>query len=109
MRWRWILPENKNIIESLSGHANEYIRSLACAHPLRSPVLCAMLDFLALKGKGIDIGCGIGLPALAAAKKGLEVVGVDRDAKFVEMARLITRKLGMGDSPAFRTGGCGRP
>ncbi len=36
-----------------------------------------MFDFLGLKGKGLDLGCGIGLPAMEAFGKGVEVVSLD--------------------------------
>ncbi|MCG8552663.1 MAG: class I SAM-dependent methyltransferase [Desulfobacterales bacterium] len=94
----------KPIIESLSGHTNEYIRCLAGAHPLRAPLICAMLDSLSLGGKGLDVGCGIGLPALEMARKGLDVAGLDSDAQFIEIAEGIAGELNLKNSPVFVQG-----
>ena len=102
------MPENEEIIEVLSCHANGYIRSLACSHPLRKQMLCTMFDFLGLKGKGLDLGCGIGLPAMEAFGKGVEVVGLDRETEFIEIARRIARTLssstGLPPPPEFVQG-----
>ncbi len=98
----------KRIVESLSNHANEYIRCLAGSHPLRKPVLSAMLDFLSLEGKGLDVGCGIGLPAVEMALKGLDVTGLDREGEFIEIARGTAETLGLKDSPVFVRGDAGR-
>ncbi len=94
----------KDIIESLSSHANEYIRCLAGSHPLRRPIFYAMLEDLFLRGKGLDVGCGIGLPAMEMAQKDIDVVGLDRDAEFVETARRIAGKLRIKVSPIFVQG-----
>ncbi len=93
-----------DIIDMLAGHDNTYIRSLACAHPLRLPVLENILNWLDLEGKGLDMGCGIGLPAVTAAGKGLEVTGVDMETAFLETARSIADKLLLKEFMTFVQG-----
>lgn len=46
-----------------------------------------------LKGKVLDAGCGDGEIALCFALNGSEVVGVDADSEFIEVARLRAQEL----------------
>lgn len=93
-----------NMIESLSGHDNAYIRSLAMAHPLRRPVLDMIFGAFELDGRGVDVGCGIGLPAVEAALKGLEVTGLDGETEFLETAEIISRTLEFHNALSFVKG-----
>jgi SAM-dependent methyltransferase len=51
----------------------------------------------------LDIGCGIGGPArFFAAERGWQVEGIDLTAEFVEVAKALSRRVGMAEAVAFR-------
>lgn len=54
----------------------------------------------------LDIGCGVGAAALCLARRvpGVHVVGVDRDATLVRMARANARRNGAVDRVRFKVG-----
>jgi SAM-dependent methyltransferase len=45
----------------------------------------------------LDVGCGPGRHAVALAKRGIEVVGVDISSRFVEVARDLAERQGVDD------------
>ena len=49
----------------------------------------------------LDVGCGIGGPSRLAAGRGCTVTGVDVTADFVDAARELTRRTGLGGSASF--------
>ncbi|MFH0931465.1 MAG: methyltransferase domain-containing protein [Candidatus Zixiibacteriota bacterium] len=49
-------------------------------------------EFMTKKGKVLDIGCGAGREAIALAKLGFDVVGIDIASKMVEKAKENARK-----------------
>ena len=51
----------------------------------------------------LDIGCGIGGPArFFAAKRKWKVDGVDLTAEYVEVAKALSRRVGMADAVTYR-------
>jgi ubiquinone/menaquinone biosynthesis C-methylase UbiE len=51
----------------------------------------------------LDVGCGIGGPArYFAAERGWTVTGVDLTAEYVEVARSLSKRVGMADAVSFR-------
>lgn len=51
----------------------------------------------------LDIGCGIGGPArFFAAERGWKVDGVDLTAEYVDVAKALSRRVGMADTVTFR-------
>ncbi len=53
----------------------------------------------------LDVGCGLGGPARAlAAEFGCVVTGVDLTKEFCRAAEMLTARLGLSDSVAFRVG-----
>lgn len=53
--------------------------------------------------KVLDIGCGIGGPArFFAAERGWIVEGIDLTAEYVEVAKALSRRVGMADAVSFR-------
>ena len=56
-------------------------------------------------GKILDIGCGIGGPALfIATDKGCHVIGIDLKESFVETSNHLSRLVGLEDQVMFNTG-----
>ena len=51
----------------------------------------------------LDVGCGIGGAARMAAMTGATVTGIDLTPEFVETARLLSDRVGLGDRTEFRT------
>ncbi len=88
---------------------NPYIQSLLDTNPLREPVLRSVIQALALPdaSQGIDVGCGIGLPAfLLAEAVGTQghVTGVDILPELLEFGRVLAAKAGLSDRVTFREG-----
>jgi ubiquinone/menaquinone biosynthesis C-methylase UbiE len=53
--------------------------------------------------KVLDVGCGIGGPArFFAAERGWRVEGIDLTAEYVEVAKALSRRVGMADKVSFR-------
>jgi len=51
----------------------------------------------------LDVGCGIGGPArFFAAERGWTVEGVDLTAEYVEVARALSKRVGMAGKVSFR-------
>jgi SAM-dependent methyltransferase len=51
----------------------------------------------------LDVGCGIGGPArFFAAERGWKVEGIDLTAEYVEVAKALSRRVGMADKVTFR-------
>jgi MPBQ/MSBQ methyltransferase len=51
----------------------------------------------------LDVGCGIGGATRMAAMVGAAVTGIDLTPEFVETARVLSHKVGLGDRTEFRT------
>lgn len=78
----------------------------------------AALERAARLGPAIDVACGRGRNALAAARRGVRVIGVDRDAAALGTLRDAARREGLPVSPVradleagvglpVRAGSCG--
>ena len=86
------------------------IETLAPYDQFHGRGLEATLEMAALMQAGpgdhlLDIGSGIGGPARYFAKRfGCTVTGIDLTAEFCEVARHLTRLLGMEDKVRFETG-----
>lgn len=53
--------------------------------------------------KVLDVGCGIGGPArFFAAERGWKVEGIDLTAEYVEVAKALSKRVGMADKVSFR-------
>ena len=53
--------------------------------------------------KVLDVGCGIGGPArYFAAERGWKVEGIDLTAEYVEVAKALSKRVGMADKVSFR-------
>jgi 2-polyprenyl-3-methyl-5-hydroxy-6-metoxy-1,4-benzoquinol methylase len=63
--------------------------------PLKQTRLNFIESFLKNNLKVLDIGCATGELALALAKKGHQVVGIDLDEKMIALAREKTKRLGL--------------
>ena len=57
--------------------------------------LAEAVDGLELAGRSVlELGCGLGLPSLAAARRGADVLATDRAAACLEYVRTSARRLG---------------
>lgn len=78
-------------------------------HPLREPVLRSIIQALNLPsaGHGLDVGCGIGLPAFLLAEavgpKG-HITGIDILPELCRFAESLAAKAGLSDRVTFRNG-----
>lgn len=53
----------------------------------------------------LDVGCGVGGPArMAAVRHGCLVTGLDLSRDFIELARSLTERVGLGGRVSFDTG-----
>ncbi len=94
------------MVSKYTGHPIPYIRSLALSHVLRAGLLEKIFQYLDLpkKSRGLDLGCGIGLPAcvLALLRADLTVCGMDISGEAIDAARHISQ--GAGAQVDFKTG-----
>ena len=60
------------------------------------------------KGHALDLGCGEGEHAVALAKKGWQVIGVDFVRKAIENAKNAAEKSGVADKTEFLVGDVAR-
>ncbi len=105
-------PPEKSIKRAaahLAADSDSTIRSLALAHPLREAILCDVFSHLRLPAdsSGLDIGCGIGLPAmLLAARMGAktQVTGIDISESCIQAARSLAEETGFSNQLLFETG-----
>ena len=86
-----------------------YIQQLAESNPLREPTLREAIQALQLPqgSRGLDAGCGIGLPALllteAVGPAGY-VTGLDISAEFLLHAKEIVNKSGLSEQISLQEG-----
>ena len=66
---------------------------------LRQRFLDEIGQYLPSRGRVLDVGCGFGLFSLyyASVCPGLEIAGLDRNARRIAMARAAARRLGLGN------------
>lgn len=71
-----------------------------------APATRHLLDVLELtRGTALlDVGCGVGGPARMAAQRGAQVTGIDLSPQFVDLARSLTRRVGLDGAVAFDVG-----
>ena len=87
-----------------ASYDDEVTREFALYHRSR---LDPFLDLMAQAhpgGRVLDLGCGTGVVALAAAARGFRVVGVDHSPDMLEIARRKARDAGLADAVAFEVG-----
>lgn len=89
--------------------ANVYIQRLLEGNPLREPVLRSAIQTLQLplRSHGLDVGCGIGLPALLLAEGvGSEghITGVDITPELLAFGENLVEKAGFSERITFREG-----
>ena len=88
---------------------SRYVQMLRVTHPLRVPVLQSVIRALEFPSgsRGLDAGCGIGLPAMLVAEAlGPEghVTGLDVSTEFLDQARQIAEEAGLLERVSFREG-----
>jgi SAM-dependent methyltransferase len=86
-----------------------YIQKLLECNPLREPLLRAVIQALRLRegSRGLDAGCGIGLPALLLAEAigpTGHVTGLDLSPAFLRYAEDVVRESGFSDRISFQEG-----
>ena len=89
--------------------ADYYIQTLLDANPLREPVLRSAIQALQLPfaSHGLDVGCGIGLPAfLLAEAVGPEghVTGMDILPELLKFGENLAARAGLSERVTFREG-----
>lgn len=85
------------------------IQMATIANPLREPVLRSAIQVLQLPlgSRGLDAGCGIGLPALLLADAvgaAGHVTGLDLSSELLAYAEDLVKKAGLADRISFREG-----
>jgi ubiquinone/menaquinone biosynthesis C-methylase UbiE len=85
---------------SLTSSADEHTSRLAKLSAV-TPVLLDRLGAPSGRARLLDLGCGIGEPALTAARRWPAVVGCDQDGRALETARERARAQGL-DNVEFR-------
>ncbi|MCG8618061.1 MAG: methyltransferase domain-containing protein [Desulfobacterales bacterium] len=94
------------IVSNYTDHPVPYLRSLAQSHALREDLLAELFHYLDLPAgsRGMDLGCGCGLPAceLALSRPDLRILGVDISADLITAARDIAAAAGA--EIRFKTG-----
>jgi len=88
---------------------NTYIQRLDETHPLREPTLNEIINSLDLpkESKGLDAGCGIGLPTLMLAKaigKDGHVTGLDIVPEFLAYGRKLIKDSKLSHQVSFKEG-----
>jgi len=86
---------------------------LRVSNPLREPVLRSAIQALQLPlgSRGLDAGCGIGLPALLLAEAvgpAGHVTGLDLSPEFLVHAEEIVENAGLSEQISFREGDVNR-
>jgi len=84
-----------------------HVQMLRVSNPLREPALRSAIQALQLPpgSRGLDAGCGIGLPALLLAEAvgpAGHVTGLDLSPEFLVCAREIVEKAGLSEQISFR-------
>jgi len=97
-------------MRGLMNDQSPYLTSSAEEHTLRlaklsavTPVLLDQLGAPSGRAPLLDLGCGIGEPALTAARRWPAVIGLDQDGQALETARERARAQGL-DNVEFRQG-----
>jgi len=90
-----------------------YIEMMRVSHPLRVPVLRSAISTLQLPSgsRGLDAGCGIGLPALLLAEAvgpTGHITGLDLCPEFLDYAKEIVEKAGLSEQISFQQGHVGK-
>jgi len=103
------MENKKHIGDHKSPDTGCYIRMLSVFHPLRESMLRSAIEVLQLPSgsRGLDAGCGIGLPALLLAEAvGSEghVTGLDRSQEFLDYAKGVVEQAGLAEQISFREG-----
>lgn len=88
-------------------------RLLFAMEPLRAPVIAAAIGALRLPpgSRGLDVGCGVGLPAVRLAEAvgpAGHVTGLDLSPRLLEHARRLAEQAGLAERIAFREGDMSR-
>jgi len=86
-----------------------YIQRLLEGEPLREPVMRSAIQslHLPLGSQGLDVGCGIGLPAMQLAQTvgaAGHVTGVDILPELLRYGEELVRKAGLSERITFREG-----
>jgi len=86
-----------------------HVQMLRVSNPLREPVLRSAIQALQLPpgSRGLDAGCGIGLPALLLAEAvgpAGHVTGLDLSPEFLVHAEEIVGQAGLSEQISFREG-----
>ena len=86
-----------------------HVQMLRVSNPLREPVLRSAIQALQLPpgSRGLDAGCGIGLPTLLLAEAvgpAGHVTGLDLSPEFLVYAEEIVGQAGLSEQISFREG-----
>ena len=103
-----------SILEALrtAGHDPDHLDLAALApfeefHTLGRVASAALADAASITeaDRVLDVGCGIGGPArFLATQRGCKVTGIDLTPEFVEVARDLNGRVGLGDTIQVRVG-----
>jgi len=86
-------------IEALAPFDHFHGRGLEATEELAASLTVSSMDHV------LDIGSGIGGPArYFAARFGCRITGIDLTPEFCEVARILTRAIGLADNVTFEQG-----
>jgi len=90
----------------------EYLRKLLVSHPLRERLLRSIIEVIgpAPGSRGLDAGCGIGLPAFQMAETvgpSGHVTGVDTEPEFISHATRAAAESNLSARTSFREANVG--
>ncbi len=103
------MENEENSTSSEAPDTDTYIQRLMVFNTLREPTLRSAIQALQLPSgsRGLDAGCGIGLPALLLAEAvgpPGHVTGLDLSPEFLVYAKEIVEKAGLSEQISFQEG-----
>jgi SAM-dependent methyltransferase len=82
----------------------EQIANLDQFHAGGADAIRVLLEHVAPDMRVVDLGSGLGGPARLAGARGAAVLGIERSPSYIQLARELTTRCGLGDRVSFEIG-----